>query len=139
MSEFIIHREILRQRGGYLEHAVKKSMTEKSSAEDNINIIEEVTTRTRIGFSRVSPKKRFNTPWKYSVDQNPKENSINVKYKSADTIGKCHIFQRITHLANACPKIGKFNQIAIEKEPHVEKYDAKEENSDDKSSIFSES
>ncbi|MBW0560235.1 hypothetical protein O181_099950 [Austropuccinia psidii MF-1] len=79
MSEFMIHRRILRQCGGDLEHAVKSRITEQSSAEDIINISKEVTTRTKIGSSRVNLKKRFNTPWKDSVDKNPKENSNNIK------------------------------------------------------------
>ncbi|MBW0514698.1 hypothetical protein O181_054413 [Austropuccinia psidii MF-1] len=58
MSEFMIHRKILRQCGGDLEHAVKSRTTEQSSAEDIINILEEVTTRTRIGSSRVYLKTR---------------------------------------------------------------------------------
>ncbi|MBW0539840.1 hypothetical protein O181_079555 [Austropuccinia psidii MF-1] len=139
MSEFMIHRKILRQCGGDLENAVKSRTTEQSSAEDIINILEEVTTRTKIGSSRVNLKTRFNTPWKDSVDKIPKENSNNVKYKSADTVRKCHICQSTTHLANTCPKRGKINEIDIEKEPDVEKDDIIEDNSDDKSSIFSES
>ncbi|MBW0573759.1 hypothetical protein O181_113474 [Austropuccinia psidii MF-1] len=139
MSEFMIHRKILRQCGGDLEHAVKSRTTEQSSAEDIINILEEVTTRTKIGSSRVNLKTRFNTPWKDSVDKNPKENSNNANYKSADTIRKCHICQSTTHLANTCPKRGKINEIDIEKEPDVEKDEIIEDNSDDKSSIFSES
>ncbi|MBW0525918.1 hypothetical protein O181_065633 [Austropuccinia psidii MF-1] len=90
MSDFIIHRKILRQYGADLEHAVKSKTTEQSSAEDIINILEEVITRTKIGSSRVNLKTRFNTPWKDSVDKNPKENSNN-KYKSADTVRMCHI------------------------------------------------
>ncbi|MBW0550235.1 hypothetical protein O181_089950 [Austropuccinia psidii MF-1] len=78
-SEFTIHRKILKQCGGDLEYAVKIRNTEQSSAESIINILEEVTTRTEIGSSRVNPKKRFNTPWKYSVDKTPKENSNNMK------------------------------------------------------------
>ncbi|MBW0555848.1 hypothetical protein O181_095563 [Austropuccinia psidii MF-1] len=140
MPEFMIHRKILRQCGGYLEHAVKSRTTEQSSAEDIINILEEVTTRTRIDSSRVNLKTRFNTPWKDSVDQNTKGNSDNVKYKSADIIRKCHIFQSTTHLANTFSKRGEINEIDIEKEPDVEKDDnIIEENSDDKSSISSES
>ncbi|MBW0527080.1 hypothetical protein O181_066795 [Austropuccinia psidii MF-1] len=81
MSEFMIHRKILRQCGGDLEHAVKIRTTEQSSAEDIINILEKVTTRTKIGSSRVNLKARSNTPWKDSVDENCKENSNNVKYK----------------------------------------------------------
>ncbi|MBW0569821.1 hypothetical protein O181_109536 [Austropuccinia psidii MF-1] len=97
MSEFMIHRKILRKCGGDLEHAVKIRTIEQASAEDIINILEEVTTRTRIGSNWVNLKTRFNTPWKDSVDKNPKENSNNVKYKSADIIRKCHILQSTTH------------------------------------------
>ncbi|MBW0560444.1 hypothetical protein O181_100159, partial [Austropuccinia psidii MF-1] len=111
MSEFMIHRKILREGGGDLEHAVKSRTTEQSSAEDIINILEELTTRTKIGSSR----------------------------KPADIIRKCHIFQSTTNLANTCPKRGKIDAIDIEKEPDVEKDDNIEENLDDKSSIFSES
>ncbi|MBW0501958.1 hypothetical protein O181_041673 [Austropuccinia psidii MF-1] len=139
MSEFMIHRKILRQCGGDLEHSVKRRTSEQYSEEDIINIFEEVTTRTRIGSTRVNLKTRFNTPWKYSVDKNTKENLNNMKHKSADIIRKCHIFQRTTHLANTCPKKGKTNEIDIEKEPDVEKEDVIEENSDDKSSIFFDS
>ncbi|MBW0538036.1 hypothetical protein O181_077751, partial [Austropuccinia psidii MF-1] len=64
MSEFSIHGKILRQFQSELEHAVKSRTTEKSSAEDIINILEEVTTRTIIGSSRVNLKTRLNTPWK---------------------------------------------------------------------------
>ncbi|MBW0515102.1 hypothetical protein O181_054817 [Austropuccinia psidii MF-1] len=63
-----------------------------------------------------------------------------MKYKSADIIRQCHICQSTTHLANTCPKRGKINEIDIEKEPDDEKDDnIIEENSDDKSSIFSKS
>ncbi|MBW0543649.1 hypothetical protein O181_083364 [Austropuccinia psidii MF-1] len=140
MSDFMIYRKIPRQCGGDLKHSVKSRTTEKSSAEDIINILEEVTTRIRIGSSRMNFKARFNKPWKDSVDKNTKENSNNMKYKSADIIMKFHICQSTSHLANTCPKRGKINEIDIEKAPDVEKDDnIIEENSDDKSSIFSES
>ncbi|MBW0559167.1 hypothetical protein O181_098882, partial [Austropuccinia psidii MF-1] len=87
MSEFIIHRKILRQCGGDLEHSVKIRTTEQSSAEDIINILEEVTTRTEIGSSRVNFKTRFNTPWRDCVDKNPKENSNNVNLHLTDKQG----------------------------------------------------
>ncbi|MBW0566268.1 hypothetical protein O181_105983 [Austropuccinia psidii MF-1] len=115
ISEFMIHRKVLRQCGGDLEHSIKIRTTEKSSAEDIINILEEVTTRTRIGSSRVNLKERFNTPWKDSVDKNPKENFNNMKYKSADIIRKCHIFQSTIHLANKCPKGEKLMELKLKK------------------------
>ncbi|MBW0541770.1 hypothetical protein O181_081485 [Austropuccinia psidii MF-1] len=113
MSESMIHRKILRQCGGDLEHAVKSRTTEQYSLEDIINVLEEVTTRTKIVSSRVNLKKKLNTPWKDSVDKNSKENSNNLKYKFADTIRKCHICQSTTHLSNTCPKGRKINEINI--------------------------
>ncbi|MBW0468324.1 hypothetical protein O181_008039 [Austropuccinia psidii MF-1] len=121
ISEFIIHRKVLRQCGGDLENAVKCRTTEKYSEEDIINILEEVTSRARIGSSRVNLKTKFNTPWKDSADNNTKESSDIMKYKSADKIRKCHIFQRTTHLANECTKRGRINETSIKKEPYVEK------------------
>ncbi|MBW0588156.1 hypothetical protein O181_127871 [Austropuccinia psidii MF-1] len=90
MSEFMTHRKILRQCGGDLEHAFQSRTTEQYSAEDIMNILEDVTTGTKIGSSRVNLKTRFNTPWKDSVEKNPKEHSNN-KYRSTDTVRKCHI------------------------------------------------
>ncbi|MBW0536998.1 hypothetical protein O181_076713 [Austropuccinia psidii MF-1] len=133
LSEFMIHRKILRQCGGDLENSVKSRTTEQSLAEDIIDILEEVTTRTRIGSSRVNLKARFNTPWKDSVEKNPKENSNNIKYKSAAVMRKIHICQSTTHLANTCPNKGEINEIDIEKD------EVSEDNPNDKSSIFSKS
>ncbi|MBW0535829.1 hypothetical protein O181_075544 [Austropuccinia psidii MF-1] len=110
MSEFMIHRKILGQCEGGFKHAVKSRTTEQYSAEDIINTLEEVTTRTRIGASRVNLKTRFNTPCKYSVDKDPKGSSKNMKYKSEDIIIKCHVCQSTNHLENTCPKRGK-NQL----------------------------
>ncbi|MBW0539317.1 hypothetical protein O181_079032, partial [Austropuccinia psidii MF-1] len=70
--------KILRQCGGDLTNAVKSRTTEKSSTEDIINILEEVTTRTKIGSSRLNLKTRFNTPSKDSVGKNSKQNSNNL-------------------------------------------------------------
>ncbi|MBW0514234.1 hypothetical protein O181_053949 [Austropuccinia psidii MF-1] len=139
MSELMIHRKILRQCGGDLEHSIEGRTTEQSSAEDLINILEEVTTRTRIGSTRVNLKTMFNTPWKDSVNKNTKGNSNNIKYKYSDTIRKCHICQSTTHLANSCPRKGKINEVDIKKEPDAEKDDVIKANLDNKSSIFSES
>ncbi|MBW0517047.1 hypothetical protein O181_056762 [Austropuccinia psidii MF-1] len=58
MSDFMIHGRILRQCGGDLEHAFKRRTTGQSSEEDIKNILEEVTTRTEIGSSRVNLKTR---------------------------------------------------------------------------------
>ncbi|MBW0584837.1 hypothetical protein O181_124552 [Austropuccinia psidii MF-1] len=84
-------------------------------------------------------KERFNTPWKDSVDKNPKENSNNMEYISADIIRECHNCQSTSNLATSCPRKGKLNENDIEKGPDFGKFgEVIEENSDDKSSIFYE-
>ncbi|MBW0517456.1 hypothetical protein O181_057171 [Austropuccinia psidii MF-1] len=128
MSESMINRKILRKWGGDLAHAVKSSTTKKSSGEDIINILEELTSRTRIGSGRVNLKTRFNTPWKDSVDKNNKGDSTDMNYESANVIRKLHICQSTTHLANEFPKMGKINEIEIKKEPDTEKEDLIEDN-----------
>ncbi|MBW0468602.1 hypothetical protein O181_008317 [Austropuccinia psidii MF-1] len=58
MSYFMIYRKSMRKCGGDLENSVKRRIIKKSSAEDIINILKEVTTKTRIGSSRVNLKER---------------------------------------------------------------------------------
>ncbi|MBW0544201.1 hypothetical protein O181_083916 [Austropuccinia psidii MF-1] len=113
MSEFMIHKKIIRQCEDDLEFSVKSSTTEQSSSEDIIKILEEGTIRARIGSSRVNLKARLNTPWKDSVDKNPKKIFNNIKYKSTDVMRKCHIFQSTTHSDNTCLKKGNIDEIDI--------------------------
>ncbi|MBW0478592.1 hypothetical protein O181_018307 [Austropuccinia psidii MF-1] len=91
ISSFIIHRKILRQCGSDFKHSFKSPTTEQSSSEDILNLLEEVTTRTRIGSSMVNLKTMFNTPCEDSLDKNPKENSNYMKYKASDIIRLFHI------------------------------------------------
>ncbi|MBW0466183.1 hypothetical protein O181_005898 [Austropuccinia psidii MF-1] len=116
------------------------SKEELLNNKDNIlNIFEEVIPRIRFGSSRVKLKTRFNEPWKDCVEKNSKETSKNIKYKCSETIKKFHLCQRTTNSVEKFPKRGKINEINIEKEPDVKTDDVYRENSDDKSSIFSES
>ncbi|MBW0582090.1 hypothetical protein O181_121805 [Austropuccinia psidii MF-1] len=113
IPEFKIHRNILRQCGGDSEHAVKRRTTEQSSGEDIINILEEVTTRTKICSSRVNLKTRYSQKVPYLPKHHPSSQYMSKKEE--------------------------INEIDIEKEPDFEKDGIIEDNSDDKSSIFSES
>ncbi|MBW0501094.1 hypothetical protein O181_040809 [Austropuccinia psidii MF-1] len=128
----MIHPKILGQCGSELEHSLKRRTTEQSSAEEIINILVEVTTRARIGSSRMNLRTTLNKPWKDPVDKKPNKNFNNMKYRFSDRIRKCHISKSKTHLADKCPKRGKINEANIEKEPDFGKYDVNEENSDDK-------
>ncbi|MBW0534754.1 hypothetical protein O181_074469 [Austropuccinia psidii MF-1] len=116
MSELMIHRKILQQCGGELEHFVKSRTTEQYSEEDIINVLEEVTTRARIGSSRVNLKARLNAPWKDSVDQSPKEKSNNMKYESAYIIRNLHLTDKKENELSAFLYDQK-EAIASDKEP----------------------
>ncbi|MBW0471362.1 hypothetical protein O181_011077 [Austropuccinia psidii MF-1] len=87
ISEFMIQRNILRQCGGDLENSIKRRTTEQYLAEYIIDILEEVTTRARIGFSRLNLKKRFNIPWKDSSEQlNEAEVSLHLTDKQGNEL-----------------------------------------------------
>ena len=62
------HLRILKKCGGDLEHAIKSRSTPDASTEDIINILEDITTRTKIGRS-FKPNKTF------SSDRNDKLNN----------------------------------------------------------------
>ncbi|MBW0569278.1 hypothetical protein O181_108993 [Austropuccinia psidii MF-1] len=48
MSETMIHKSILRKCGGDLEHSIRSRFIEPCSTEDYINVMEDITTRTKI-------------------------------------------------------------------------------------------
>ncbi|MBW0591134.1 hypothetical protein O181_130849 [Austropuccinia psidii MF-1] len=48
MSETMVHKRILRNCGGDLEHTIRSRYIEPCSTEDSINAIEEITTRIKI-------------------------------------------------------------------------------------------
>ncbi|MBW0564272.1 hypothetical protein O181_103987 [Austropuccinia psidii MF-1] len=49
MSETIVHQRILRKCRGDLEHAIRSRCIEPCSTEDDINAMEDITTRVKIG------------------------------------------------------------------------------------------
>ncbi|MBW0460737.1 hypothetical protein O181_000452 [Austropuccinia psidii MF-1] len=97
MSEFMINRKIMRQFGGDLEHAFKSRTTQKSLAQDIINIFEELTTTTIIGSSKMNLKTRFITPWKDSAEKAPKKiliiQNIRLQIQSESAI-----FAKVRHI-----------------------------------------
>ncbi|MBW0471160.1 hypothetical protein O181_010875 [Austropuccinia psidii MF-1] len=92
IPDFMIHRNILIKCGGEFELDFQGRTTEKFAAEDIINMIEKLTTRNRIGSSRVDLQASSNEPCQDCVNKNPQENSNNMNYKSANTIRKWPIF-----------------------------------------------
>ncbi|MBW0555436.1 hypothetical protein O181_095151, partial [Austropuccinia psidii MF-1] len=113
MSETMVHKRILRNFGGDLEHAIQSRCIEPCSKEDYINAMEDITTRTEIG-------KNW---YKYPIDNKNRGKPISKPNKPQDRLPlKCHKCGSTSHLANTCPKKIRINEIEIEKD------DAKETN-----------
>ncbi|MBW0471614.1 hypothetical protein O181_011329 [Austropuccinia psidii MF-1] len=55
MSEEMVHKRILRNFGGDLEHAIRSRCIDTFSTEDYINAMEGITTRTKIGRNWYKP------------------------------------------------------------------------------------
>ncbi|MBW0560628.1 hypothetical protein O181_100343 [Austropuccinia psidii MF-1] len=102
MSDSMINMKILRKCGGELEHAIKCRCVVPCSTEDNINAIEDIIARTRIGktWTRV-----------------PMESKIVSKISREDKrperpVLKCHKCGSTSHLANTCTKKTKINEVS---------------------------
>ncbi|MBW0517913.1 hypothetical protein O181_057628 [Austropuccinia psidii MF-1] len=105
MSETMIHKSILRKRGGDLEHA-RSIFIEPFSTEDYINAMEDITTRAKIGSNWYKPPMDNNT----SEKQIPKPNKAHDKAPL-----KCHKCGSKSHLAKTCLKKTRINEIEIDK------------------------
>ncbi|MBW0503925.1 hypothetical protein O181_043640 [Austropuccinia psidii MF-1] len=106
MSETMIHKSILRQCGGDLEHAIRSRCIEPFSTEDYINSMEDITTRTKIG------RNWYKAPMDNKTSGKPIPNP-NKPHDKAPL--KCHKCGSTSHLANTCPKKTKINDIEIDK------------------------
>ncbi|MBW0509533.1 hypothetical protein O181_049248 [Austropuccinia psidii MF-1] len=102
MSETMVHKRILRKRGGDLEHAIGRRFIEPCSGEDYINAIEDINTRTKIGRNWYKPPMDNKTSGKPI----PKPNKPHDKPPL-----KCHKCGITSHLANTCPKKPRINEI----------------------------
>ncbi|MBW0573551.1 hypothetical protein O181_113266 [Austropuccinia psidii MF-1] len=107
MSETMIHERILRKCGGDLEHAITSRCIEPCSTEDYINVMEDITTRTKI---------RRNW-YKNPIYNKTSGKTIKKPNKPQDRAPfKCHKCGIKSHLGNTCPKKTRINEIEIEKE-----------------------
>ncbi|MBW0589166.1 hypothetical protein O181_128881, partial [Austropuccinia psidii MF-1] len=106
MFETMIHKRILRKCGGDLEHAIRSRCIEPCSTEDNINAMEDITTR-----------KKFERNWyKPSMDNKTSGKPIPKPNKPHDKAPlKCHKCRSTSHLANTCTKKTRIKAIEIEK------------------------
>ncbi|MBW0589806.1 hypothetical protein O181_129521 [Austropuccinia psidii MF-1] len=95
MSETMIHKRILRNCGGDLEHAIRSRCIEPFSTEDSINAMEDIITRKEIGRN-----------WSKSpIDNHTNGKPISKPNKPQEKLPlKCHKCGSTSHLANTCPK-----------------------------------
>ncbi|MBW0496821.1 hypothetical protein O181_036536 [Austropuccinia psidii MF-1] len=121
MSETMLHKKILRKCGGDLENAIRSRCIELFSAEDYINAMEDITTRTKTGRNWYKPPMDNKTSGKPI----PKPNMPHEKAPL-----KCHKFGSTSHLANTCPKKKRINEIEIEKDDTKETNDVPVNESD---------
>ncbi|MBW0575947.1 hypothetical protein O181_115662, partial [Austropuccinia psidii MF-1] len=103
MSDIMICMKILRKCGGELEHAIKCRCSKPCSAEDYINAMEDIITRTRIGMNWTKiPMKSKMVP-----------NTSREDRKLERPVFKCHTCGSISHLANTCTKNTKINEVQV--------------------------
>ncbi|MBW0511313.1 hypothetical protein O181_051028 [Austropuccinia psidii MF-1] len=107
MSETMVHKRILRKCGGDLEHAIQSRCIEPCSTEDYMNVMEDITTGTKIGGNWYKPSMDNKTSGKPISKHNKPH------YKAPL---KCHTCGSTSHLANTCPKKTRINEIEVEKD-----------------------
>ncbi|MBW0529927.1 hypothetical protein O181_069642 [Austropuccinia psidii MF-1] len=106
MSEKKIHKRILRECGGYLEHTIRSRCIEPFSIEDYINAMEDITNIKKIGRNRYKPPMDNKTNGKPIPKPNkPHENAPL----------KCNKCGSTSHLSKTCPKKTRINEIEIDK------------------------
>ncbi|MBW0530201.1 hypothetical protein O181_069916 [Austropuccinia psidii MF-1] len=106
ISETMIHKRILIECGGDVEHAIRSRCNKPLSTEDYINSMADITTRTKIGRNSYKPP----------MDNKPSGKTITKPNKPHDKDPlKCHICGSKYHLANPCPKKTRINDIELDK------------------------
>ncbi|MBW0577628.1 hypothetical protein O181_117343, partial [Austropuccinia psidii MF-1] len=125
MSDTMINIKILRKCGGELEHAIKSRFVEPCSAEDYINSMEDIITRTRIGktWTKIPMESKI-------ISKLPREDR-----KPEKPVLKCHKCGRTSNLAKTCTKKTKIKESQVIEEVQCtegkEEYDLDSAVSDD--------
>ncbi|MBW0576907.1 hypothetical protein O181_116622 [Austropuccinia psidii MF-1] len=103
MSDTMINMKILRKCGGELEHAIMCRSVEACSRDDNINAMEDIITRTRIGKTWTKVPMESKKVTKISREDRRPEKPVLKCYKCGST----------SHLANNCTKKTKINEVQV--------------------------
>ncbi|MBW0474147.1 hypothetical protein O181_013862 [Austropuccinia psidii MF-1] len=103
ISDTMSNMRILRKCGGELEHDIKCIFVEPCSTEDNINEMEDIITRTRIGKTLTKIPMESKMVPKISIEDRRPEKPVL----------KCHKCGSNSNLANTCTKKTKINEAQV--------------------------
>ncbi|MBW0516728.1 hypothetical protein O181_056443 [Austropuccinia psidii MF-1] len=117
MLQKMVHMKILNKCGGELEHALRSRCIEPCSAEEYINALKDIVTRTEIG--RTWKKVDIKIPNEPFINKDKPGEFFkpNIPKNEKRKHHKCGV---IGHLANNCPKKAKINEI-VETDEHNDK------------------
>ncbi|MBW0569872.1 hypothetical protein O181_109587 [Austropuccinia psidii MF-1] len=121
----MVHLKILKNCGEELEHALRSSCIEPFSAEEYINALEDIVTRTKIG--RTCKEVDIRSPNKPFIKKDISKEAYKPNKSKNNVQRNCHKCGGIGHLANNCLKKANIKEI-VETENHNDK----EEESDSK-------
>ncbi|KNZ49535.1 hypothetical protein VP01_4956g1 [Puccinia sorghi] len=107
-----IHLRILKKCGGDLEHAVKSRAPRDASSEEIINILEDITTRTRIGRKYKSYRNVTSEKPDNRNNSNTIGNKDSPKESNPHKDKKCYTCQKMGHTSATCTQKRKnVNQV----------------------------
>ena len=139
MSVQDMHLRILKKCGGDLEHAIKSRAPRDASSEDIINILEDITTRTRIGRKYKPYKNMISEKLDYKQNSNNSGNKESSKDINPYKDKKCYTCQKMGHTSTSCPQKRKnVNQVDAtgeQAEPEIAEKEESIHDFDDESSI----
>ncbi|MBW0505028.1 hypothetical protein O181_044743 [Austropuccinia psidii MF-1] len=136
ISQKLVDMKILKKCGGELEHSLRSKCIEQCSAEEYINELEDIVTRTKTG--RTWKKLDIKSPNKPFIKKDKSKEAFKPNKSKNNEKRKFHKCGGIGHLASNCLKKAKINEI-VETEDHNEKEEESDSEKDTEESETSES
>ncbi|MBW0468494.1 hypothetical protein O181_008209 [Austropuccinia psidii MF-1] len=116
----MVNMKILQNFGAELEHVLRSRGIQQCSTEENINALEDIVTRTKIG--RTWKKLDIKSPNSPFIKKDKPREHFKPNTSHTNEKRKCHKCGSIRYLANNCLKKAKINEI-VETEYHNDEED----------------